>query len=78
MANDVVPPEDQRALLTRKQMAALLNISTATLDRWAARDPHFPVIRGPRGEVFRFSRRQVLDYIGQGNQPPPPAKRLRR
>lgn len=67
----VVPPEDQAVLLTRVQMAALLNIGVSTLDRWAA-EPGFPVIRGPR--MVRFERDSVLEYVKRmalmGREPP--------
>jgi len=66
-----VPPEDQAALLTRQQMASLLNISLSTLDRWSV-EPGFPVIRGPR--FVRFDRKLVLAYVERmallGREPP--------
>lgn len=68
MPKTVVQPVQARSsLLTRRQAAALLNVSTGTLARWAAErrgPPWIKLVEGDAGSV-RYPLAELDDYLAQ-------------
>ena len=66
--------QPNRDYLTGEQVAALLQVSVKSVQRWASNDPSMPVLR--IGRTVRFPRERLLRWLktreqgrGRGAQP---------
>lgn len=64
-------------LLTPKETADLLRISTLTLKRWA-KDKRIPFLRVSRRGDRRFRKEEILSFIEKGFPEPQPIKRVKK
>ena len=66
-------------LVTARQLAEFLNLSTGTILDWheANRIPSFKLGQGPGGPV-RFRLSEVLDWLEECRQRPAPSQRPER
>jgi len=55
----------ENILITKRQIAELLQVSTRTIDRWIARGVDIGKVRLPSGN-YRFDRRKLETSISNG------------
>lgn len=72
-----IAAEEEPLLLSRDEAAALLNISTSTLDRWR-KTGVLPVVKVPSGAPM-FSRRALRKFVAENSKvsSPPQPRRAR-
>ena len=59
--SEIDPEQTERAYLTARQVADLLQVDEKTVQRWSLQDASMPVLR--RGRVVRFPRKRLLVWL---------------